>query len=64
MSRNARISIVLGLTAIVLVVFAFLLRIPQNPTYHQFADQRAFFHVPRFMDVASNAPFVLVGLLG
>jgi hypothetical protein len=44
---------------------AFLVpRIPQDPAYHAFADRRAMFGVPNFLDVVSNAPFAVVGALG
>lgn len=36
--------------------------IPQWPTYHQFADQRAWLGLPNAADVLSNLPFALVGL--
>lgn len=38
--------------------------IPQNPNYHNFADKRALFGVNNFGDVASNIPYLLVGILG
>lgn len=38
--------------------------IPQDPAYHQFADQRSWFGIPRAMDVLSNAGFLWVGVLG
>jgi hypothetical protein len=38
--------------------------IPQPPGYHAFADQRRIFGVPNFWNVASNLPFLLVGLAG
>ncbi len=38
--------------------------IPQDPAYHRFADQRALFGVPHFWNVATNLPFLLVGLAG
>ena len=34
------------------------------PSYNNFADQRTLFGVPNFMDVASNLPFLLVGIWG
>ena len=37
---------------------------PQPLSYHAFVDQRAFFGVPNFLDVASNIGFVIPGLLG
>ena len=38
--------------------------IPQSLAYHRFADQRAWFGIPHFMDVVSNVPFLLIGLAG
>src|SRR5215475_9765872 len=38
--------------------------IPQDPAYHLFADQRPFLGIPNCLDVLSNLPFALVGLLG
>lgn len=44
---------------------AFLLpRIPQDPAYNQFADNRSFLRIPHFLDVGSNACFLFVGALG
>jgi hypothetical protein len=39
-------------------------RIPQDQAYHQFADARAWLGVPNFLNVISNLPFTIVGLLG
>jgi hypothetical protein len=38
--------------------------IPQNPNYHAFADGRTMLGVPNFLNVVSNLPFLLVGVLG
>ena len=38
--------------------------IPQDLSYHEFADGRAIWGIPNLFDVMSNIPFVLVGLLG
>ena len=38
--------------------------IPQDPAYHDFADQRAFFGLAHFWNFATNLPFLLVGALG
>ena len=38
--------------------------IAQDQTYHAFADRRALFGVSNFFDVASNIPFILVGIAG
>jgi len=38
--------------------------IAQNTAYHDFADQRTLLGVPHFWNVASNAPFLVLGLAG
>jgi hypothetical protein len=38
--------------------------IPQDPAYHDFADQRALSGLPHFWNAASNLPFLVVGALG
>ncbi len=38
--------------------------IPQDPAYHQFADERSFLGIPNFSNVASNAGFAIAALLG
>jgi hypothetical protein len=38
--------------------------IPQDPLYHQFADQRVWLGVPNAADVLSNLAFALVGGVG
>lgn len=38
--------------------------IEQDPNYHQFADQRSFFSIQNFANVATNIPFIIIGLSG
>lgn len=38
--------------------------IPQDPAYHQFADQRTLLGVPNALNVLSNIPFAVVGIAG
>ena len=38
--------------------------IPQDLAYHVFADQRAWLGIPNCLDVLSNIPFAIVGLMG
>jgi hypothetical protein len=52
----------LGLGAVCLILY--LQPIPQNRAYHDFADQRTLLGVPHFLNVVSNAPFLVVGVLG
>lgn len=55
------------LLVLVVVVTALLLWLPplaQPLEYHRFADGRAWLGVPNFLNVVSNAAFVLVAALG
>jgi hypothetical protein len=38
--------------------------IPQDPSYHDFADHGSLALLPNFLNVISNAAFILAGLLG
>ena len=55
----------LSVLAVVAIAAAFWLdRIPQDPGYHEFADSSVLFGIPHFWNVATNLPFLLVGLIG
>jgi hypothetical protein len=55
----------LGGVALVAIVGTLLVpRIPQDPSYHLFADTRTIAGIPNFWNVISNAPFALVGIYG
>lgn len=55
----------LGLSlAVAIAVALFVPPIPQWQSYHDFADRRACFGLPNCLDVATNLPFTLVGLMG
>ncbi|KMT08112.1 hypothetical protein BVRB_6g143610 [Beta vulgaris subsp. vulgaris] len=38
--------------------------IPQSQEYHNFADQRQFLGIPNMLNVISNIPFLVIGLVG
>jgi hypothetical protein len=38
--------------------------IPQDQSYHQFADQRTLLAIPNFWNVVSNLPFIVIGAIG
>ncbi|MFN0206620.1 MAG: alkaline phytoceramidase [Planctomycetota bacterium] len=42
----------------------FVSRVAQPPEYHDFADRREWLGIANFGDVASNVPFMIVGILG
>src|SRR3954449_11678858 len=54
----------LGLMAASLAILPLLPPIAQDPSYHQFADQRTLLGIPNFWNVVSNLPFILVGAAG
>jgi hypothetical protein len=55
---------VIVFTALCVAAALLIPAMPQPLDYHDFADQRAMLGIPNFMDVTSNAGFVLVGLAG
>ena len=61
---KTRLWIVAGLTlALAMAVFT-RPPIPQVQSYNDFADRRILLGIPNLLDVASNAPFLFVGILG
>jgi len=65
MTHNRRIALLFTLTAAVIcAVYLFVPQLPQDQTYHDFADTRTVLGIPRFGDVVSNLPFTVVGLAG
>jgi len=54
----------LGLMVVSLAILPLLPPIAQDPSYHQFADQRTLLGIPNFWNVISNLPFVVVGAIG
>lgn len=60
-THRTRCTIFILLAGIVGTGIFLLPPIPQDPSYHLFADQRTFFGIPNFFDVLSNLPFCLVG---
>jgi len=61
--RRTRLWILAAFTLSTILITSLLPRIPQNPAYHRFADQRAFFGIQNCLNVISNTPFLLVGAL-
>ncbi len=64
MKRRTKYLILFSISAAVLVTVYVQGPIPQDPSYHEFADQRAVFGVPNFWNVITNVPFVIVGMIG
>jgi len=61
-----RIRLLLLAAAVLAVTAVYFSKPPilQDPSYHDFADQRVYFSIPYFLDVASNLPFLFVGIWG
>jgi ceramidase len=57
-------SLILGFAVVVVVFMLAVPPIPQDLGYHEFADQRSCPGVPNCLNVASNLPFLVVGVLG
>ena len=62
--RDRPIPVLYGLMVVTLVALLPLPPLLQDQSYHQFADQRELFGVPKFWNVASNLPFIAVGAIG
>ena len=58
------VVVLLGVMSASLAGLLLLPPIPQDQSYHQFADQRAIFGIPNFWNVVSNLPFLAVGAAG
>lgn len=54
----------MGVLGLFIVLAALLPSIPQDKAYHLFVDTRAFFEIPRALDVLSNIGFIVAGLTG
>ena len=57
-------ALLLGVSVATIIAVSMVDPVPQDPNYHFFADQTAFFGVPNLLNVASNLPFLIVGILG
>jgi hypothetical protein len=64
MSLNNKLCL-LGLFSVISIIGVFLLpNIPQQQSYHQFADRRSQWGIPNFCNVVSNLPFIIMGMVG
>jgi Ceramidase len=64
-AKEARpVLVFLGLMAASLAALLLLPPIPQDQSYHHFADHRSLLGVPNFWNVVSNLPFIAVGAAG
>lgn len=47
-----------------IVVMVVTPRLPQDQSYHDFADQRNFIGIPNTLNVLSNFPYLVIGIVG
>jgi len=64
MSFAARLGILVMICATAIIATLFVDPIAQDPAYHNFADRRSAFGITNFVDVFSNAGFLVAGLMG
>ena len=57
-------TLLLSVGLLVVIAAALVDPVAQDPLYHVFADQRPMAGIPNFMNVMSNLPFLIVGVLG
>jgi hypothetical protein len=61
---NPRIWWVIGITVAAVAAAVLVPAMPQSIAYHDFADHREAFGIHNFLDAASNAAFLVVGIAG
>jgi hypothetical protein len=57
-------ALLLSVGLAVIIAVAMADPVPQDPLYHVFADQRPMAGIPNFLNVMSNLPFLLIGIMG
>jgi len=62
--KSKRQLLLIGITIVLFVGLFLMAPIPQDLSYHQFADTQMMFGIPNFWNVISNLPFLLVGMIG
>jgi hypothetical protein len=61
---HARLSFIVLLALGAAALLFAMPALPQDVQYHNFADQRSLWSVPNALNVISNLPFLVVGVLG
>jgi hypothetical protein len=62
-TQRAELAVVASLIALLVALLA-LAPIAQPAAYHDLADQRRLLGIPHFWNVATNLPFLAIGLMG
>ena len=64
MNRSHKLFVLLIFAVGSLIFLFFQLPDTYDMTSFEFVDQRRFLGIPNFMDVISNIPFLIVGIMG
>lgn len=56
--------IIPSLALVSIIVLLIIGPVPQNLSYHSFADQRSAFGIPNFLNVVTNLPFAWIAFMG
>ncbi len=64
MTYKSRVWIIVAIALALGGSIFFVYPIAQDPAYHLFADLRSWLGIPNFGNVASNAGFPVVGMVG
>ncbi|MGR9073994.1 MAG: ceramidase domain-containing protein [Gammaproteobacteria bacterium] len=63
-SPSARLYAIYTVIAVCILIVLNISPVGQDQGYHLFADRRSILGIPHFWNVASNLPFLLVGIVG
>ena len=61
---DTKLKFLYAFTLLSIIGIFFFDRMPQDPNYHNFIDQRTFFDIPNFWNTISNVFFLFVGIIG
>lgn len=64
MEVTTKYRMLAGISIIAVVAAILAPRIPQDPLYHQFADQNAYLFIPNTLNVLTNLFFAWIGIEG
>jgi hypothetical protein len=64
LSNFLKYAVLVSISVIAFISLFFVPAIPQDPSYHLFADQRKILGISHFFNICSNALFLFVGFLG
>jgi len=64
MLADKRLKTLFAIIVVAIIVIFNIDPIAQDPSYHNFADQRRISGIANFFNVLSNLPFVIIGIMG